>query len=145
MTSSKITVSSWWHFFKYVTVSSWWHFFKYVVFLEGQAYFTYGDLHSSGLNVVTFENHKIVIFKKDYKTFTQNHTLCGPPSSWGHEACRWSLKPKPPPLLVSSDYPKLILRGEVCLSPPPYSRARNLMLSPKARLQILTFFIFEKY
>ena len=81
-----------------------------------------------------------------------------PPTPWGHEACRWSLKPKPLPPLVSSHYPKLILRGEVYLSPPPlhwvvapafnicsdYSRSRNLMLSPRARLQILTFFIFKK-
>ena len=80
-----------------------------------------------------------------------------PPTPWGHEACRWSLKPKPLPPLVSSHYPKLILRGEVYLSPPPlhwvvapafnicsdYSRSRNLMLSPRARLQILTFFIFQ--
>ena len=68
------------------------------------------------------------------------------------------LEAKTSPPLVSSHYPKLILRGEVYLSPPPlhwvvapafkicsdYSRSRNLMLSPRARLQILTFFIFEK-
>ena len=66
------------------------------------------------------------------------------------------LEAKTSPPLVASHYPKLILRGEVYLSPPPlhwvvapafnicsdYSRSRNLMLSPRARLKILTFFIF---
>ena len=68
------------------------------------------------------------------------------------------LEAKTSPPLVSSQNPKLILRGEVYLSPPPlhwvvapafnicsdYSRSRNLMLSPRARLQISTFFIFKK-
>ena len=81
-----------------------------------------------------------------------------PPTPWGHEACRWSLKPKPLPPLVSSHYPKLILRGEVYLSPPPlhwvvapafnicsdYSRSRNLIFPPRAGIEISTFFIFEK-
>ena len=81
-----------------------------------------------------------------------------PPTPWGHEACRWSLKPKPLPPLVSSHYPKLILRGEVYLSPPPlhwvvapafnicsdYSRSRNLMLSPKLPLKKMTFPILGK-
>ena len=85
-----------------------------------------------------------------------NSAEFNPPTPWGHEACRWSLKPKPLPPLVSSHYPKLILRGEVYLSPPPlhwvvapafnicsdYSRSRNLMLSPRAPIEISTFFMF---
>ena len=81
-----------------------------------------------------------------------------PPTPWGHEACRWSLKPKPLPPLVSSHHPKLILRGEVYLSPPPlhwvvapafnicsdYSRSRNLMLSPRLPLKKMTFSVFGK-
>ena len=67
------------------------------------------------------------------------------------------LEAKTSPPLVSAHYPKPILRGEVYLSPPPlhwvvapafkicsdYSRSRNLMLSPRARIKILTFFIFR--
>ena len=61
------------------------------------------------------------------------------------------------PPLVASQNPKLILSGEVYLSPPPlhwvvasafnicsdYSRSRNLMFSPRARVKILTFSIFR--
>ena len=67
------------------------------------------------------------------------------------------LEAKTSPPLVSSHYPKLILRGKVYLSPPPlhwvvapafnicsdYSRSRNLMLSPRVGIKILTFFIFH--
>ena len=84
--------------------------------------------------------------------------LINPPTPWGHEACRWSLKPKPLPPLVSSHYPKLILRGEVYLSPPPlhwvvapafnicsdYSRSRNLMLPRCMALKKVTLLIFWK-
>ena len=68
------------------------------------------------------------------------------------------LEAKTSPPLVSSHYPKLILRGKVYLSPPPlhwvvapafnicsdYSRSRNLMFSPRVGIKKTTFFIFEK-
>ena len=65
-------------------------------------------------------------------------------------------KTSPPPRFIP--LPKINLRGEVYLSPPPlhwvvapafnicsdYSRSRNLMLSPRVGIQILPFFVFEK-
>ena len=56
-----------------ITVSSWWHFSKYVVFPERQAYFTYGDLHSSGLKIYAFQ---LTILQCKKKTVTPTVSKC---------------------------------------------------------------------
>ena len=121
---------------------------------------THDDFNTPDRECVIKRSRKTNKSRRDPSRVWDNcktHFNSSPPTPWGHEACRWSLKPKPLPPLVSSHYPKLILRGEVYLSPPPlhwvvapafnicsdYSRSRNLMLSPRARIKILTFFIFH--
>ena len=56
-----------------ITVCSWWHFSTYVVFPERQAYFTYGDLHSSGLKIYAFQ---LTILQCKKKAVTPTVSKC---------------------------------------------------------------------